>query len=64
MVVLVVVPILVPPIDEQCIIAKYLDKETVKIDKVIEKTSKSIELLKEYRTALISATVIGKIKVC
>ena len=57
------IPLAVPPIDEQKQIVKYLDKETAKIDILIEKCETAIELLKERRTALISAAVTGKIDV-
>lgn len=53
----------VPPLKEQQQIANYLDEKTSKIDILIEKSNKSIELLKEKRTALISACVTGKIDV-
>lgn len=53
----------VPPIEEQQKIASYLDDKTKKIDKLIKKATKSIKLLKEKRTALISAAVTGKIDV-
>ena len=49
--------------DEQQQIVNYLDEKTSKIDTLIEKSNKSIELLKEKRTALISAAVTGKIDV-
>lgn len=52
-----------PPINEQKQILAYLDENTSKIDKLVEKAKKSIELLKEKRTALISAAVTGKIDV-
>ena len=55
--------IAVPPLEEQEQIANYLDDKTSKMDKLIEKANKSIELLKEKRTALISAAVTGKIDV-
>jgi type I restriction enzyme S subunit len=44
-------------------ISNYLDWETGKIDTLMEKIKRSIELLKEYRAALISAAVTGKIDV-
>ena len=44
-------------------IADFLDGETARIDALIEKIEKAIKLLKEYRTALISAAVTGKIDV-
>jgi len=55
--------VLVPPLSEQKAIAHFLDQETAKIDTLIEKTKTSIEKLKEYRTALISAAVTGKIDI-
>jgi type I restriction enzyme S subunit len=55
--------IAIPAKEEQGAIADFLDRETTRIDKIIEKVQKSIELLKEYRTAIISAAVTGKIDV-
>lgn len=52
-----------PPYSEQQTIANYLDNATCKIDTLISKAQEAIELLKERRTALISATVTGKIDV-
>ncbi|BAZ68800.1 restriction modification system DNA specificity domain protein [Fischerella sp. NIES-4106] len=57
------IPLLLPPIEEQKQISFYLDRETSKIYKIITKTRTSIDHLKEYRTALISAAVTGKIDV-
>jgi type I restriction enzyme S subunit len=53
----------VPPVDEQNYIVAHLDRETAKIDALIAKIREGIEKLKEYRTALISAAVTGKIDV-
>lgn len=54
----------IPPMDEeQKQIAAFINSETTKIDTLIEKCETAIELLKERRTALISATVTGKIDV-
>lgn len=55
--------VIFPPIDEQQSTAEYLDKECFRIDAKKAKTEKLIELLTEYRTALISEVVTGKIKV-
>ncbi|NLF42484.1 MAG: hypothetical protein GX587_07295 [Bacteroidales bacterium] len=52
-----------PPLPEQQAIAAYLDRETAKIDDLSAKVTTVIERLKEYRTALISAAVTGKIDV-
>jgi type I restriction enzyme S subunit len=48
-------------IQDQTIIANYLDQETKRIDCIIAKTQTSIQKLKEYQTALISSAVTGKI---
>ncbi len=60
---LIALPIALPPQDEQRAIAAFLDRETARIDSLIGKIEKSIELLREYRSALISAAVTGKIDV-
>ena len=52
-----------PSIQEQTAIANFLDNQTAKIDTLITETQQSIALLKEHRTALISAAVTGKIDV-
>lgn len=49
--------------EEQKYIAKYLDGELLRTQKIIQKLYKEIELLKEYRTALISEVVTGKMDV-
>lgn len=56
-----VVPI--PPKREQIQIADFISSKTHKIDALIEKDSDMIDYLKEYRTALISEVVTGKIDV-
>ena len=53
----------VPPLPEQTAIAAYLDRETAKLDKLIEKVEAATARLQEYRTALITAAVTGKIDV-
>jgi len=58
-----IIPLPAPPINEQHFIATFLDRETARIDALIEKVRQSIDLLREYRTALISAAVTGKIDV-
>ncbi|NUO10407.1 MAG: restriction endonuclease subunit S [Candidatus Brocadia sp.] len=60
---LVLLFICLPPLFEQRIIADFLDRETAKIDKLIEKIERQIELLKEYRQSLITSAVTGKIDV-
>jgi type I restriction enzyme S subunit len=53
----------VPPHDEQSAIATFLDCETARIDALVAQIHEAIDRLKEYRTALISAAVTGKIDV-
>jgi type I restriction enzyme S subunit len=49
--------IALPSLDEQCRIVSFLDRETAKIDALIEKKERLIELLQEKRTALITQAV-------
>lgn len=53
----------IPEFSEQKSIAKYLDRETAKTDSLIIKVREGIERLNEFRSALISSTVTGKIDV-
>lgn len=53
----------VPPLEEQDYISSYLDTETSKLDSRIAKRRKQIELLHEYKQALITNAVTGKIDV-
>ena len=50
-------PLFNPPLNEQCQIANFLDYETAKIDTLLAKQEKLIELLKEKRQAVISHAV-------
>ena len=52
-----------PPLEEQVQIGLYLDTQSKRIDELREKAESSIERLAEYRSALISAAVTGKIDV-
>ena len=52
-----------PPRLEQTSIAKFLKRETGKFDDLIGEAQHAIDLLKERRTALISAAVTGQIDV-
>jgi type I restriction enzyme, S subunit len=54
---------LLPNIDEQKKIIAFLDTETVKFDTLVSEAERAVSLLKERRTALISAAVTGKIDV-
>ncbi|MDF2276559.1 restriction endonuclease subunit S [Aeromonas caviae] len=60
---LTVLKLICPPLPEQTAIATYLNRETAKIDKLVEKIDAAIVRLQEYRTALITAAVTGKIDV-
>ena len=46
-----------PPLEEQCAIARFLDDRTRKIDTLIEKKQKMIEMLEEERVAVINQAV-------
>ena len=52
-----------PPGVDQHAIAKFLDRETTKIDGMVAKVETVIKRLQEYRAALITAAVTGKIDV-
>ena len=52
-----------PDVPEQTTIARFLDQQTAKIDELISHAHQGIDLLKERRSALISAAVTGKIDV-
>lgn len=53
----------VPPLGEQEAIVSILNAEITKIDSLIKEAEKAIDLMKERRSALISAAVTGKIDV-
>jgi type I restriction enzyme S subunit len=53
----------IPPEKEQTDIATFLDREIGKLDNLTSNVETAILTLKEYRTALISAAVTGKIDV-
>jgi type I restriction enzyme S subunit len=55
--------IALPPITEQSAIVAYIETECSRLDTIIEKFKNQIDLLKEYRTTLISEVVTGKIDV-
>ncbi|MBI0067453.1 MULTISPECIES: restriction endonuclease subunit S [unclassified Snodgrassella] len=57
------IPLPIVSIQEQREIGLFLESEITKINQLINKAIQSIELLKERRTALISAAVTGKIDV-
>lgn len=55
--------ILLPPIDEQIEIIKYLDNNCSKIEEIIEYRKQVTEKLEEYKKSLIYEAVTGKIEV-
>lgn len=50
-------------LDEQISIARLIDSKINEVDKIISKAQQEIKLLKEYKTALISEVVTGKVDV-
>ncbi|KYH33080.1 restriction endonuclease subunit S [Neomoorella mulderi] len=52
-----------PTKEEQTAIVEYLDAQTAKIDTAIAAARREIDLLREYRTRLISDVVTGKVDV-
>jgi type I restriction enzyme S subunit len=57
------IPLPAPPVEEQLAIAVFLDQATYQVESLVAKVHASVEILREYRTALISAAVTGKIDV-
>lgn len=49
-------PLMVPGLNEQRAIADYLDRETARIDTLIEEQRRLIDLLRERRAAVLEAT--------
>ena len=56
-------PVTIPPVVEQIKISDFLDKVTAEFASLLQQGIKAIDLLKERRSALISAAVTGKIDV-
>lgn len=52
-----------PPLEEQRAISAFLDLQCQKVDKLIDRSQVMIEVLREYRSALITNAVTGKIDV-
>jgi type I restriction enzyme S subunit len=57
------VPVFLPPIDEQQALVTEIDAFFEKKSQLVEKTIATIDRLKEYRSALITAAVTGQIDV-
>jgi len=56
-------PVLLPSQEEQFGISKYIEQQRDKFELLINKCEEQIDLIKERKTALISAAVTGKIDV-
>ena len=52
-----------PPINEQKVILEYLDREAAQMDGIAQAIRAQIGTVREYRKALISAAVTGRIDV-
>jgi restriction endonuclease S subunit len=52
-----------PPLEEQDRLIAQLSSERLRIDSLVARVKDHIRLLREYRSALISAAVTGKIDV-
>ena len=55
--------LIAPPVEERKQIVEVLEEKCARIDKQIEKIQNQIELLREYKQALITEVVTGKRKV-
>ena len=53
----------IPPLGEQDAIISYIENETSKIDYTIARAKREIELIREFRTRLISDVATGKLDV-
>lgn len=56
-------PVLLPSVEEQEAILEYVGHKTSQLEVLVSKAREGIDGLREYRTALISAAVTGKIDV-
>jgi type I restriction enzyme S subunit len=56
-------PVILPPLDEQIFIAKYINSELKNITPLEKDVKASISKLKEYRSSMITHAVTGKIDV-
>jgi type I restriction enzyme S subunit len=55
--------VLIPPLNEQKHIVQHIKTETAIIGKTIAKAEREIELIKEYKEAMIAEAVMGKIEI-
>ena len=57
------IPVPIPPVEEQAAIVAFYDKETAGLTATVSRLEREIELLREYRTCLVSDVVTGKLDV-
>lgn len=57
------IAVLQPPREEQKAISLHIHQENMKLNQIIAHSQKHIELLREYRTSLISSVITGRIDV-
>lgn len=57
------IPVILPDVKEQKVIADYLDTKTIHIDNIVEKINLQIDKLNEMRKILINDVVMGKKKI-
>lgn len=55
-------PVIIPPIEEQKQIVSHIKSETATIDTALAKAEREIELIREYKEAMIAEAVMGKRK--
>ncbi len=60
---LMAMPVCMPPLGEQRAISTFVDHRTSKIEALAPRVGEAVNRLKEFRTALISSAVTGKIDV-
>ncbi|MCR5036223.1 MAG: restriction endonuclease subunit S [Bacteroidales bacterium] len=56
--------VILPPIDEQKVIANHIKERVVIIDKAIKRHNQRISLLQERKQIIINDVVTGKVKIC
>ena len=57
-------PVLLPPLTEQKIIADFLEESTTLTHRAVTLIAEEIAQLREYKSSIINSAVTGKIKVC
>jgi type I restriction enzyme S subunit len=60
---LAAIPMALPPLSMQDKIVSYLDAQLLKIDRTSSEVGRAVALVKEHRSALVTAAVIGQIDV-